>query len=180
MFQFFILLGWEFHLVRSVGRRTLCGWENTVSRPSKLDGFINMTSQVWWFIIHCTFWLTLWWRNNLQTWLLHHTKLISLCSFCFGAINLFSNGCVGLAALGRPRYIRIALTSFQGLTRVSPSTMTWLCLWSWSLGPDPIRCMTSPREDERSFDNLLSGAHSSKHREFDTGKVIERTQCWTL
>ena len=78
-----------------------------------------------------------------------------------------------------PRYFQIALTSFQGLTRVSPNCPA---CGVGHLGAGP-RCMTSPREGEWSFDYLLSRAHLSEHRGVDTGKLIERTQmnqAWSL
>ena len=49
-----------------------------------------------------------------------------------------------------PRGVRIALTSFQGLTRVSPLVP---CLWSGPLGGD-LRFMTSPQEGQ--YDRSIS------------------------
>ena len=55
--------------------------------------------------------------NGYLWWQILFLWLMSLVRYIFGSTGC---GCIRLASLGRPQYVPIALTSFQGLTRVGP------------------------------------------------------------
>ena len=64
-----------------------------------------------------------------------------------------------------PWYVRIALTSFKGLTRVSALLVEWVT-WGW-----PEMHDVTTRGRVWSFDKFLSGGHLSEHRGLTQGSL---------